>query len=84
MLEKILQAQRLVKELQEDGIVATVDRHGVQLFPEAYLKMFPGERDSLRNAPKTPGVFVTMAENVDGVQIFTRIPAVCVSEYLEK
>lgn len=84
MMEKILQAQRLVKQLQEDGIVATVDRHGVQLFPEAYLKLFPGERNGLRDVQKTPGVFVTMAENVDGVQIFTRIPAVCVSEYLEK
>lgn len=84
MLEKILQAQRLVKELQEDGIVATVDRHGVRLFPEAYLKLFPGERNGLWDVQKTPGVFVTMAENVDGVQIFTRIPAVCVSEYLEK
>lgn len=38
MLEKILQAQRLVKELQEDGIIATVDRSRVQLLPEAYLK----------------------------------------------
>lgn len=84
MMEKILQAQRLVKQLQEDGIVATVDRHGVQLFPEAYLKLFPGERNGLWDVQKTPGVFVTMAENVDGVQIFTRIPAVCVSEYLEK
>lgn len=83
-MEKILQAQRLVKQLQEDGIVATVDRHGVQLFPEAYLKLFPGERNGLRDVQKTPGVFVTMAENVDGVHIFTRIPAVCVSEYLEK
>lgn len=84
MLEKILQAQRLVKELQEGGIVATVDRSGVQLFPEAYLKLFPGERDGLRDVQKEPGVFVTMAENVDGVQIFTRIPAVCISEYIEE
>lgn len=75
MLEKILQAQRLLKELQEDGIVATVDRNGVQLLPEAYLKLFPGELDGLRDVQKEPGVFVTMAENVDGVQIFTRIPA---------
>lgn len=84
MLDEILKAHRLVKKLQVDGIVATVDRHGVQLFPEAYLKLFPGEWDGLRNVQKEPGVFVTMAENVDGVQIFTRIPAVCASEFLRE
>lgn len=84
MLDEVLKAHRLVKKLQVDGIVATVDRHGVQLFPEAYLRLFPGERDGLRDVQKEPGVFVTMAENVDGVQIFTRIPAVCISEYIEE
>lgn len=84
MLDEILKAHRLVKKLQVDGIVATVDMHGVQLFPEAYLKLFPGERDGLRDVQKEPGVFVTMAENVEGIQIFTRIPSVCASEFLRE
>lgn len=81
-LKDILKAQKLVEKLQDENGVVTITQKSVWLRPEGYLKLFPDDRELLRGVRPVPGAFVTLAQLVDGVTLYTRIPTVSAREFL--
>lgn len=82
ILKDILKAQKLVEKLQEEDGVVSITKKSVWLRPEAYLELFPDDRGLLQGVRPVPGAFVTVAQLVDGVTLYTRIPTVSAREFL--
>lgn len=82
VLKDILKAQKLVEKLQAESGVVTITQKSVWIRPEGYLKLFPDDRKLLRGVQPVPGVFVTLAQLVDGVTLYTRISTVSAREFL--
>lgn len=74
-LETLVKTAKKAEVLRCGGIIG-IERGCVRMTPEAYLELFPGDREALRAVGPLPGAYVRLEETVDGVRIFTFVPTV--------
>lgn len=74
-LETLVKAAKKAEVLRHGGVIG-IERGCVRMTPEAYLELFPGDLEALRDVKPLPGAYIRMEETVDGIRIFTFIPTV--------
>lgn len=74
-LETLVKAAKKAEVLRRGGVIG-IERGCIRMTPEAYLELFPGDLEALRDVKPLPGAYVRLEETVDGICIFTFIPTV--------